>query len=627
MVTFISRTIVCVLALNYIAINMTTANTTAKIAAVLAGFGLVASSFAVFAPAARAQSAADLQAQINALLAQIAALQGNTGTTASVSFSRDLTLGATGSDVTALQNWLISKGYAISAGATGYFGVQTQAAVAKYQAANGIAPAAGYFGPTTRAHVNAASAGTGTGTGTGTGSTTGALKGGAGDLTITNRTANIEKNLTEGATENVVSFEAEADDNSDLAITSLRVAIDVSGSGSLRANRYIDEVLVLLEDEEVGSADISSFSRSGSVHTATINLKNAVIRSDNKARFYVALVARDSISSDDRNTGTFKVSVDRVRYEDATGAILTDSGFNPAVETTGIKFNAASADNKFSVQNVSGTPASKILKVEETSTSDEYHVLSFRLKTGSKSADVDVSEIVVGIDTVGTTTATAAINDIWLKVGSRTYNDYVLGTAGSESKATFSIDEGDLVVDGDSSEDVEVYVKFNRTNGNYATGEKFTFKVAGADVRAEDVRGNSVGTISGTATGKEQTVAITAATVDSFTWKVSKANNSNAGAITFRFTVDADDDDFSFLRSSLSASTSGTATSSAATWAVVSGDATNNGGTGYTINSGDTATFEVTYSFTGPGTGAATVTSVAGQQVPNDKQYSGLEVF
>src|SRR5690606_20104047 len=95
---------------NYIAINMTTASTNAKIAAVLAGIGLVASSFAVFAPAARAQTAAELQAQINALLAQIAALQGNTGTTASVSFSRDLTIGATGADVTSLQNWLISKG-------------------------------------------------------------------------------------------------------------------------------------------------------------------------------------------------------------------------------------------------------------------------------------------------------------------------------------------------------------------------------------------------------------------------------------------------------------------------------------------------------------------------------------
>lgn len=593
---------------------------TAKFAAVLAGLGLVASGFA-FAPAARAQSAADLQAQINALLAQIAALQGNTGTTAAVSFTRDLTTGSTGAEVTALQNWLISKGYGIAAGATGYFGAQTVAALAKYQAANGIVPAAGYFGPVTRAKVNAeSSATTGGNTGGNTGST-GALKGGAGDLTITNRTANLEKNITEGATENVVSFDAEADDNSDIAITSVRVAIDVTSSGSTRANRYVDEVLVLIDGKEVGSADISSFSRSGSVHTATINLKDAVVRSGDKARFYVALVARDSISSDDRNTGAFKVTVDRVRFEDATGAILTEQP--SGVETTGISFNAASEDNSFSVQNVSSTPASKILKVNETSTSDEYHVLTFRLKAGSKSADVDVSEVVVDINTVGTTTATAAINDIWLKVGSKTYRDYVLAA----DKATFTIDEGDLVIDGDSTENVEVYAKFNRTNGNYASGEKFTFVVAGSKIDAEDVRGNGVGTITGTATGKEQTVAITAAVIDNFSWKVSKANNSNAGAITFRFTVDADDEDFSFNRSSSYIATStGLASSTTPTWAVVAGDATLVGQV-YTINSGDEATFEVTYSVTGPGSASVTATSVAGQAVPNDKQYSGLEVF
>ncbi|MBU2124177.1 peptidoglycan-binding protein, partial [Patescibacteria group bacterium] len=119
-------------------------NTIAKIAAVLAGLGLVASTFAAFAPVASAQSStssADLQAQINALLAQIAALQANTGTTAAVSFDRDLTMGSTGADVTALQNWLISKGFTIAAGATGYFGAQTKAALGAYQASVSISPA------------------------------------------------------------------------------------------------------------------------------------------------------------------------------------------------------------------------------------------------------------------------------------------------------------------------------------------------------------------------------------------------------------------------------------------------------------------------------------------------------
>lgn len=94
---------------------------------------------------------ASLMVQLTQLQAQLAALTGDAG--GAGSFNRDLDIGATGPDVTALQNWLIGKGYAITAGATGYFGAQTQAALAAYQAANGISPAAGYFGPKTRAVV------------------------------------------------------------------------------------------------------------------------------------------------------------------------------------------------------------------------------------------------------------------------------------------------------------------------------------------------------------------------------------------------------------------------------------------------------------------------------------------
>jgi peptidoglycan hydrolase-like protein with peptidoglycan-binding domain len=59
----------------------------------------------------------------------------------------------TGPDVTALQQLLIAQGYAIPAGATGYFGAQTQTALIQFQIAKGIVPAAGYFGPATRAVV------------------------------------------------------------------------------------------------------------------------------------------------------------------------------------------------------------------------------------------------------------------------------------------------------------------------------------------------------------------------------------------------------------------------------------------------------------------------------------------
>ena len=139
------------------------------------------SGFVLVVPAS-AQTMGDLQAQIAALLAQINALtaqlnsQGGSGSSVSCSFTRDLTVGSTGADVKCLQQWLNAMGYQVSASGAGSpgnetmtFGPATRAALAKYQAAKGISPAAGYFGPKTRAMVAASGGGTGTG---GTGGTT-----------------------------------------------------------------------------------------------------------------------------------------------------------------------------------------------------------------------------------------------------------------------------------------------------------------------------------------------------------------------------------------------------------------------------------------------------------------------
>jgi peptidoglycan hydrolase-like protein with peptidoglycan-binding domain len=82
------------------------------------------------------------------------------GTAGSV---RDLELGMTGDDVLALQKLLNANGFAVAASGPGapgsetaYFGTLTKAALAAYQKAHGIAPAAGYFGPITRTQMKSA---------------------------------------------------------------------------------------------------------------------------------------------------------------------------------------------------------------------------------------------------------------------------------------------------------------------------------------------------------------------------------------------------------------------------------------------------------------------------------------
>ncbi len=73
--------------------------------------------------------------------------------TSSPSFTQYLKLGSEGAEVTRLQNFLISKGYPLPAGATGYFGGQTQKALSNYQKDNNITPT-GTLGPITRNSIN-----------------------------------------------------------------------------------------------------------------------------------------------------------------------------------------------------------------------------------------------------------------------------------------------------------------------------------------------------------------------------------------------------------------------------------------------------------------------------------------
>lgn len=108
---------------------------------------------------AAAQSIQDLLNQIAALQAQLVALQAQqTGGAGACAFTRSLTIGSQGTDVQCLQKYLNSAGYQIAASGVGspgnettYFGPLTRAAVAKWQAANAVSPAAGYFGSLSRA--------------------------------------------------------------------------------------------------------------------------------------------------------------------------------------------------------------------------------------------------------------------------------------------------------------------------------------------------------------------------------------------------------------------------------------------------------------------------------------------
>ena len=131
-------------------------------------------------PAAQAQTAADLQAQIQSLLAQIAALQaqlsgatgggGIAGIPAGFTFTQNLSQGSSGIDVTHLQHLLnsnpstrvASSGAGSPGSETQFFGPLTATAVSAFQnmyassilTPLGLSSGTGFFGASTRAKAN-----------------------------------------------------------------------------------------------------------------------------------------------------------------------------------------------------------------------------------------------------------------------------------------------------------------------------------------------------------------------------------------------------------------------------------------------------------------------------------------
>ncbi|OHA83547.1 MAG: hypothetical protein A2408_02285 [Candidatus Yonathbacteria bacterium RIFOXYC1_FULL_52_10] len=149
-----------------------------KTAKVIAGFVGTMTGLMMVAPLASAQTATDLQAQIQALLAQITTLQSQLGTSGSTTttgtgytFTKNLKQGMTDMEVMNLQKVLnMSADTQVSASGVGsagqetsYFGGLTKAAVIKFQnkyasevlTPVGLTSGTGFVGAATRAKLNA----------------------------------------------------------------------------------------------------------------------------------------------------------------------------------------------------------------------------------------------------------------------------------------------------------------------------------------------------------------------------------------------------------------------------------------------------------------------------------------
>lgn len=571
--------------------SIATNNVIAKIAAVVAGLGLVAMSFAYAAPAVKADTTSDLQAQISALMAQIAALQaqagGSTSASASMTFSKDLTLGSSGADVTALQNWLISKGHTIAAGATGYFGAQTKAALAAYQASAGITPASGYFGPITRAKVNAAGGSTGT-----TGGTTGGtLSGGEGSIDNIDNLGDTDTSIDEGDTGvKVLGAEFDAKD-SDIMVS--RVDVDIkshSGNGSSRLTNYVEKVSLMLDGKKLASIDADSVTRDDNgVYSFRFSGLNGVVKEDDTANLYVTLDAVSNLdTTDDADTWVVNIPQDGIRAVDGAG--LSETYVSSSESTTlseTVDFNTSSGGT-LAISEGTNNPDAGLVVVSATNETKDVTLLEFKLK--AKNSDLVIHDFPVGISTSGATASNLIVKRVRLMDGSTVLKTKTLSTTGTYEQITFDN------VDYDLNEDVTKTFKVvadiaDTDSGEPDNGDSVTASTTGAlsgwDV--EDAQGDTLAEstdITGSLGGDAQSfygsngIAVTYKSSSASSVAGSIGGAPDVASFNIKFSVKNLGDDTIYFDGTVTAAAA--AAAGTLTWATTSDSTTGTSTSGFT---------------------------------------------
>jgi len=509
---------------------------------------------------------------------------------ANASFQRDLTIGSTGADVIALQNWLITKGFGIPAGATGYFGGQTQAALARYQASVGIAPAAGYFGPLTRARVN--EGGTPT-TPTNPGNQNGVLRGG--EATLSNFDLVREESSGNEGEEEVeiatVQFDVE---DGDIRIERAELYVEGQNTGlSTQPWRYFDRIAILADGKEVAEKDVDSrsdWSKSGTGYTLTLTGLKHIVRENDEAELTIVADISDDIDSANLSQ-TFEVSVaDRgIRAVDAEGIqqyVGNDS------ETVSFGFGAEeNGDLRVNVN--SDNPDASILVSDEDNESEDYEVFVFDLENRD---DVDslITDLTIGVSGMNPgVTASSIIRNATLEVDGDEFR-------GDINASSIDFEDMDLEIRGDDEVTATLIVTLARN----ATSTPVAFTLANADIDAEGVRSGNTASVSGSASSETHTIAATGIAVAAVSTSQSVVTPGDSASATYgtysiRFKVSALEED-AFIASTTGTSgtvgvtyTVGGDTFTGTTSAVLTSTADSENGF-YVVDEGDSETFTLT---------------------------------
>lgn len=525
-----------------------TKKTIARIVAPVVGLAM----FAGAALPAGAATIAELQAQIQALMAQLAALQSaQSGAGASVTFTQNLTVGSTGSEVVALQQMLVAQGHlTMPAGvAFGNFGPLTRAAVAKWQAANGVSPAAGYWGALSRARAAALGMGGGTTTGgtVGGGATAGgtiSTPGVEGTITVTkNPSPASGTKVYEGSTKvSVLGIKLEAK-QSDLKVERIKLDLDENDTTATTDKefytKFADKVYVMDGSTVLASADLnaSTVVEESNEISITLSGMSFIVPKGSTKVLTVALDAKASWDSTyNGDSWTVGVPAEGVRAVDGAGVNQYGpaAAFSNSITSEGELAESAT----LTISTNANTPQDMEVVAAQGASENEYdnlELLKFDLKAEKDAVKVtDLVVDVVRTGSGGATTTTGYLYDGATLIGSDSID--------TDGHAGFTFSDIDYVVPKDSTKTLTLKVDVDSAA---TTATIFTADIDTADVTSENTAGTGV-TESGSAQGESITVRSVGAEISLVSKNLTRdpgtigiANGTSTARADFVFRVKA----------------------------------------------------------------------------------------
>ncbi len=360
------------------------------------------------------------------------------------------------------------------------------------------------------------------------------LDGGPGSIEVTAIHANTADQVSEDDREQVLAFRVEAQD-SDIKITSIALNFANIESGSENLNDYLGEVSVIMDDEDIGSEDVSDFDRdSGNpdIYSQTISLDDAVIEEGDRMTFYIEVEANDNIDSGDIDDAQWVIGLESIRFQDGNGSMHVESDYDETDDENDSSFdetftftdesdnddeddNDNNADNdEVRISAASSNPSASTLEIDQDDESDEFLVGAFTIEVGSDVSDVTINELPIMIDINDDDNdadgADSVINDLRVRIDGDWYDADLdsddLHNGDGTATYIVDLDGDDVMVESDDEIEVRIYATFESQEDNFGDGTTIRVSVEGSDIDAEDEDDDI--DIEGSFTGKLHTLEL-----------------------------------------------------------------------------------------------------------------------